>query len=88
MIILGKQMLGNDIDIYLQPLIKELMELWFEGIDTFNASMNQTFEMHAVLIWTINDLLGLGTLLGRNTHTKLACPTCNFDATPLCLPHS
>ena len=27
---------GMDIDVYLQPLIKELLQLW-EGLDTFDA---------------------------------------------------
>jgi len=26
---------SNDIDVYLQPLIKELKELWFDGVQTF-----------------------------------------------------
>ena len=81
-------MLGNDINIYLQHFVNELKELWFEGVDTFDASMNETFKMHATLIWTISDFLGLGTLSGWNTHTGLAYPTCNFDAIPLRLPHS
>ena len=40
MIIPGKQMPSNDIDIFLQPLIKELKELCNEGVDTFDASCN------------------------------------------------
>jgi len=28
---------GNNIDVYLQPLVKELQELWFDGIETFDA---------------------------------------------------
>ncbi|XP_019189395.1 PREDICTED: uncharacterized protein LOC109183788 [Ipomoea nil] len=38
MIIPGKKMPGNDIDIYMQSLIKELNELWSFGIETFDAS--------------------------------------------------
>ena len=63
------------------------MELWFKGVDTFDASMNQTFKMHSALMWKISDFLGLSTLLSQNTYTGLACPTCNFDATPLRLPY-
>ncbi|KAL2345210.1 hypothetical protein Fmac_006495 [Flemingia macrophylla] len=79
MIIPGKQMPGNDIDVYLQPLIKELKELWFDGVQTFDSSKNEMFRMRAALMWTISDFPGLGTLSGWNTHTSLACPTCNFD---------
>jgi len=34
MIIPGKQMTGNDVDVYLEPLIKELKELWYDGVQT------------------------------------------------------
>jgi len=29
-------MARNDIDVYLQPLIKGLKELWFDGVQTFD----------------------------------------------------
>ncbi|XP_068498546.1 uncharacterized protein [Phaseolus vulgaris] len=79
MIIPGKQMTGNDIDVYLQPLIKELKELWFNGVQTFDYSKKEMFTLRAALLWTISDFPGLGNLSGWNTHTGLACPTCNFD---------
>ncbi|WVZ02274.1 hypothetical protein V8G54_023080 [Vigna mungo] len=88
MIIPGKQMPGNNIDVYLQPLVDELRELWNDGVDTFDSSLNETFRMRAALMWTISDFLGLGILSGWNTHIGLACPTCNFDAEPCRLPHS
>ena len=34
---------GNDIGIYLQPLIDELNELWEVGIETYDASIKQKF---------------------------------------------
>lgn len=40
MIILGKQAPGNDIDVYLQPLIKELNEMWYDGVHTLDSSKN------------------------------------------------
>jgi len=33
-----KKMVGNDIDVYLEPLISELKELWFDGVQTFDYS--------------------------------------------------
>ncbi|WVZ13620.1 hypothetical protein V8G54_011186 [Vigna mungo] len=78
MIIPGKQMPGNSIDVYLQPLVDELRELWNDGVETFDSSLNETFRMRAALMWIISDFPGLG----------LACPTCNFDAEPCRLPHS
>ncbi|XP_052203050.1 uncharacterized protein LOC127808514 [Diospyros lotus] len=59
MIIPGKQMPGNDIDVYLQPLIKDLKDLWDGGVETFDASLNQMFNMRAALMWTISNFPGL-----------------------------
>lgn len=45
LLILLPQSPGNDIDVYLQPLIKELKVLWDLGVETYYASLNQTFRM-------------------------------------------
>ncbi|XP_052116462.1 uncharacterized protein LOC107484265 [Arachis duranensis] len=88
MIIPGKKMPGNNIDVYLQPLIKELKELWNEGVDAYDSFEKKAFKLHAALMWTISDFPGLGILSGWNTYTGLACPSCNFDSVPFQLPHS
>ncbi|XP_075111448.1 uncharacterized protein LOC142181800 [Nicotiana tabacum] len=79
---------GNNIDVYLQPLIKELNELWCEGVETFDSSKNETFRMQAAFMWTVSDFPGLDTLSGWDTHTGFACPSCNFDTEPCRLCHS
>jgi len=38
------------IDVYLQPLIDELKQLWFEGVLTYDISTKQNFTMHASLM--------------------------------------
>ncbi|XP_061347422.1 uncharacterized protein LOC133292947 [Gastrolobium bilobum] len=87
-IIPGKRAPGNDIDVYLQPLMKELQELWLDGVDTYDASAREMFKLHAALLWTISDFPGLGNLSGWNTYTGLACPSCNFDFETCRLHHS
>jgi len=87
LIILGKHMPGNDIDIYLQTLILELKELWYDGVLTFDASSKETFCMRATLLWIISDFLGLGNLSRWNIYTGLACPSCNYDAMEFRLRH-
>ena len=37
-VIPGPRMIGNEIDICLQPLIEELKELWEKGVETYDAS--------------------------------------------------
>jgi len=37
MMILGPRQSGNDIDVYLAPLIEDLRLLWDEGVEVFDA---------------------------------------------------
>ena len=46
---------GKEIDIYLQPLIDELNELWVDGIQTYDSFNASFFQLRAALLWTIND---------------------------------
>ncbi|KAM1184886.1 hypothetical protein ACFX2G_014551 [Malus domestica] len=41
---------SNKIDVYLQPLIDELKELWQEGVRTYDALTNQMFKLYATLL--------------------------------------
>ncbi|XP_060183378.1 uncharacterized protein LOC132613386 [Lycium barbarum] len=88
LLISGPRSPGNDIDIYLQPLIEELKVLWELGVDTYDASRNQTFQMRASLMWTINDFPAYAMLSGWSTKGKLACPCCNYGTNSCYLKHS
>ncbi|XP_057723796.1 uncharacterized protein LOC130939727 [Arachis stenosperma] len=87
MIIPGEKMPGNNTDVYLQPLIKELKELWYDGVQTLDRFRNEMFTLRAALMWTISDFPGLGNLSGWNVHSKYACPTCNFSTDSYRLKH-
>ncbi|XP_028101002.1 uncharacterized protein LOC114300310 [Camellia sinensis] len=71
---------GRDIDVYLQPLVEELTNLWEHGVQTCDASNGQIFTMHTAVMWTINDFPAYGSLSGWSTKGYLACPNCNMDA--------
>lgn len=62
LLIPGPKALGKDIDVYLQPLIEELKELWTNGIDTYDVSKKETFRLHACVLWTVNDFPAYGNL--------------------------
>ena len=49
LLILGPTSPGDDINVYLQPLVDELKDLWKFGLDTYDASKQQSFKMHASL---------------------------------------
>uniref|UniRef100_A0A2N9F546 Uncharacterized protein n=1 Tax=Fagus sylvatica TaxID=28930 RepID=A0A2N9F546_FAGSY len=79
LLIPGPSSPGNDIDVYLQPLVEELKELWDVGVETYDVSTKTIFQMHAAVMWTINDFPAYGDLSGWNTKDALACPFCNYD---------
>ncbi|XP_075645873.1 uncharacterized protein LOC142617065 [Castanea sativa] len=87
LLILGPTSPGNDIDVYLQPLIQELKELWDVGVETFDVSSNSSFQMHAALLWTINDFPTYADLSGWSTKGALACPSCNYNPQSRWLKH-
>ncbi len=74
-VIPGDKSPGNDIDIFLQPLIDELKKLW-QGIDAFDAFTGRTFKLRAALIWTINDFPAYANVSGWSTKGRIACPSC------------
>jgi len=54
--------LGNDMDVYLRPLIEDLKFMWDVGVEVFNEFAQETFKMHTMLFCTINDFLAyMGT---------------------------
>ncbi|XP_040934473.1 uncharacterized protein [Gossypium hirsutum] len=75
MVIPGEKGPGNDIDVYIQPLIKELKQLW-TGIDAFDSSASESFTLRACLLWTINDFPAYANLSGWSTKGRVACPIC------------
>ena len=79
---------GNDIDIYLQPLIKELKELWRDGADTYDSSKREMFKMDVALLWIISNYPGLGNQSRWNVYTERTCAYCNYGSEPCHLPHS
>ena len=88
LLILGPRSPGNEIDIYLQPLIEELKVLWDLRVEAYDASNNQTFQMRAALLWTISDFPAYAMLSGWSTKGKLACPCCNYGTSSTYLKHS
>ena len=74
LLISGPQQLGNDIDVYLTPLIEDLELLWEVGIEAFDAYQQQFFILKVVLLWTINDFPAYGNLSSCIVKGYFACP--------------
>jgi hypothetical protein len=50
MLIPGPKSPGNNIDVYLEPLINELKHLSIHGVETWDAKVKKNFTLHAVLL--------------------------------------
>ncbi|XP_043807679.1 uncharacterized protein LOC122722088 [Manihot esculenta] len=79
LLIPGPKAPGNDIDVYLQPLVEELQELWYYRVDTYDAARKENFCLRAAILWTINDFSAYANLSGWSTKGGLAFPTCNKE---------
>ena len=76
MMISGPKQPGNDIDVYLGPLIEDLKLLWDEGVDVCDGFSGENFKLRALLFCTINDFPAYGNLSGYSTKGHKACPIC------------
>ena len=63
----------NDIDAYLQSFIIELKQLLVQSVLTFDALMNESFSMHVVLMWTINNFSSYALISSWSTKDELTC---------------
>ena len=88
LLISGPKQPGNDIDVYLAPLIEDLQTLWNDGVRAYDAYKKEFFNMRAVLLWTINDFPAYGNLCGCTVKGYFACPYCGEDTTSTRLKHS
>ena len=68
------------MDVFLQPLIEELNDLWENRLETRDAaSENSVFRMRATLLWKINEFPARSSLSKWSGQGYRACPTCNED---------
>ena len=79
LLILSPYQPGNEIDIYLKPLVDELKELWEEGVETYGAYNKEHFQMRATLLWTIHDYPGFGNVSRWRTKGYHSCYTYNDE---------
>ncbi|XP_021979528.1 uncharacterized protein LOC110875634 [Helianthus annuus] len=64
----GKKNLVHNLDVFLQPLVHELKQLFTDGIVTYDAHQRDNFQMKVILIWTISDFPAYAMLSRWSTH--------------------
>ena len=65
-IIQGPKQPGNDIDIYFQLLVEELLTVWIDApaVKCYDAYRKEIFDLHAMLVHTIQDVAGIRPNIG------------------------
>jgi hypothetical protein len=76
-LIQGPKQPGNNIDVYLRPLVDELLLLWKkEDVCVWGENKQENFNLRALLFITINDWLALSNLSGHSNKGYRACTHC------------
>ena len=90
MIIQGPKQPGNDIDIYFRLLVEEPLTLWVKepGVKCYDAYKKEIFDLHALLLHTIQDMPALGNMSGQKTRGDVGCVTCMDRTASRFLPNS
>ena len=76
LLISGPNQPGNDIDVYLQPLIDDL-QILLERIQCYNACKKETFTLRGVLLWTVNDFPAYDNFSDHCVKGYKTCPICS-----------
>jgi hypothetical protein len=76
LLIPGPSCPGKDFDLYLEPLVEELLEL-STGVSTYDTVSSKKFDLHVAVLWCIHDYPVLRTLSGRTTKGYYACIHCD-----------
>src|SRR5438132_14352761 len=52
MLIPGRSSTGSDMDVYFQPLVYDLLDLFVNGVRTYDASKGEYFQLRDAILWT------------------------------------
>jgi hypothetical protein len=76
-LIQGPKQPGNDIDVYLRPLVEKLLQLWAKpGVRAWDEHKQEPFDIRALLFVTINDWPALSNFSGQTSKGYNACTHC------------
>ena len=79
-LIQGSKQPGDDIDVYLRPLVEELLQLWIgNGVRVWSEHNQEEFYLHTLLFVAINDWPALNNLSGQTNKGYHACTHCLDD---------
>jgi hypothetical protein len=79
LLIPGRRAPGSDIDVYFEPLVDDMLDMFLHGVRTYDASTGEFFQLYAAIICTITDFPGLGNVYACATSGEGACPECHYE---------
>ena len=89
LLIQGPRQPRNDIDVFLEPVIDELVEMFEKGVpDVWDEYKKEHVMIKGVLIATITDLPGRGSLSREKTKGYTRCVECLDDTDAVNLPNN
>ena len=51
---------GNNLSVYMEPLIDDLIHAWEEGVWTYDRATKKNFKMHVWYHYSLHDFLAYG----------------------------
>jgi Transposase family tnp2 len=85
LLISNPKQLGNNIDVYLAPLIEDLVRLRKDGVEVFDSHSKTKFTLRVMVFCMINDFSALSNLSGFRNKGEKACPICGENTHSLWL---
>ena len=79
---IGTESVTFDVfDVYLEPLVEELLELWTRvpACDITKEVGGRSFQLRSMLLWSIHDFPGYGMVGGFSHQGYAACPWCGSE---------
>lgn len=70
---------AEHIDVFIAPLLEELMELWMDGVPCFDAAQwngESRFVLRAMVIWMLHDFPAFAMMAGTTNKGYKGCPVC------------
>jgi hypothetical protein len=72
---------SKHLDVYLEPLVEELLQLW-DGVVAYDVCKDvgqREFTLQGMLLWTIHDYPGYGAVGGFTHQGYAGCPYCGSN---------
>jgi hypothetical protein len=70
----GLKQAGTDIDVFLEPLMKDMTKLWNERVHMWDQYQREYFILYTIIFVCIHDAPGSFTLSGQTKGKSGACP--------------